>query len=349
MTTAEKWRALARVLAVTVPAGTLLGFGLGWLIGGPGASMVAGALIGLLVTAGSIAFNVSWTIGLIPPSWREAPFLVMLVTRSLAWLTIIVAGVSLPLLTIAGLSVPELVDQQFVTAIGASLVAAVLINFVAQLDLLLGRGVLVSLILGRYHRPREEVRIFLFIDLRGSTQIVERLGNLRYHAFLGRFISDVTGSVVRYRGEVHRYVGDEVIITWLAEDGLRDAACVRAVFAIGDTLEAARRGYAADFGVVPDFWAGLHLGPVVTGEIGTIKHEIVFLGDTLHAASRIQQTGKDMHRRFLASADVISAIVLPAEFASESLGPIVLRGIDDAVELFDVTRMAPVTGPATGT
>jgi len=256
------------------------------------------------------------------------------------WLLVIVVGVSLPLLTVAGLPFADLVDQQFVISVAASFVAAVLFNFVAQVSGLLGRGVLVGLILGRYHRPREEVRVFLLIDLRESTQIAERLGNLRYHAFLSRFISDVTASVVRYRGEVHRYVGDEVILTWTAEEGLRNAGCVRAAFAISDTLEAAVTVYESDFGVVPGFWAGLHLGPVVTGEIGTIKHEIVFLGDTLNAASRIQQAGKALQRHFLASAEVISALDLPNDIATESLGRIELRGIEDAVELFAMTRVA---------
>lgn len=45
-----------------------------------------------------------------------------------------------------------------------------------------------------------------------STEIAARLGDLRYHAFFSRFIGDVSGSVVRYRGDVHRYVGDEVIL-----------------------------------------------------------------------------------------------------------------------------------------
>ena len=339
VTEAEKWRILARVLAVTVPLGTLIGFGLGWLIGGAGAS-TAGAVIGLLITAGMVTFNVSWAVGLIPSGWRESPFLVVLVTRSLVWLVVIVVGVSLPLLTVAGLSLSDLVDQQFVISVAASFVAALLFNFVAQVNGLLGRGVLVGVILGRYHRPREEVRAFLLIDLRGSTQIATRLGNLRYHAFLSRFIGDVSASVVRYRGEVHRYVGDEVILTWTAEEGLRGAGCVRAVFEIADTLKAAGPAYEADFGVVPSFWAGLHLGPVVTGEIGTIKHEIAFLGDTLNAASRIQQAGKELQRQFLASAEVISALDLPNDIASESLGRVELRGVEDSVELFAMTRVA---------
>ena len=340
MTEAEKWRTLARILVLTVPTGTLIGFALGWLIGGAGASMAAGAAIGFLITMGMGAFNVSWAVGFVPRRWREAPFLVVLVTRSLVWLVVIVAAVSLPLLTIAGLSLEELVDQQFVIAIVASFVGALLANFVGQVSGLLGRGVLVGLILGRYHRPREEVRVFLLIDLRGSTQIAERLGNLRYHAFFSRFIGDVSASVARHRGEVHRYVGDEVILTWTAKEGLRSAACVRSVFAISDTLEAAGPAYLADFGVVPSFWAALHLGPVVTGEIGTMKHEIAFLGDTLNAAARIQQTGKDLQRQFVASAEVISALDLPSDIASESLGRIELRGVEDSIRLFALTRPA---------
>jgi adenylate cyclase len=340
VTEAEKWRTLGQVLAVTVPLGTLVGLGLGWLIGGSAESMVAGAAIGFLVSAGIVSFDVSWEVGLIPRGWRESPFLVVLVTRSLVWLAVIVVGISLPLLTVAGVSFAELVDRQFVVAVAASFFAALLFNFVGQVNRLLGRRVLVRLILGRYHRPREEVRVFLLIDLRGSTQIAERLGNLRYHSFLRRFISDVTASVMRNRGEVHRYVGDEVILTWAAEEGLRDARCVEAVFAISDTLETARTGYEADFAVVPSFWAGLHLGTVVAGEIGTIKQEIAFLGDTLNTAARIQEMSKELRRPFLASAEVVSALDLPGDIAAESLGPIELRGVQDSVELFAVTRVA---------
>jgi adenylate cyclase len=340
MTEAEKWRTLAQVLAVSVPMATLIGLGLGWLIGGAGESMAAGAAIGFLVSAGLVSFDVSWVVGLIPRGWRESPFLVVIVTRSLVWLAVIVVGISLPLLTVAGLSLSDLVDQQFVIAVALSFFAALLFNFVGQVNRLLGRRVLVRLILGRYHRPREETRVFLLIDLRGSTQIAERLGNLRYHTFLSRFISDVTASAMRYRGEVHRYVGDEVIFTWTAEEGLRNARCVRAVFAISDTLERARTGYEADFGVVPSFWAGLHLGSVVTGEIGTIKHEIAFLGDTLNTAARIEQASKELRRQFLASAEVVLPLDLPNDIATESLGPIELRGIEDFVELYAMTRVA---------
>ena len=97
---------------------------------------------------------------------------------------------------------------------------------------------------------------------------------------------------------------------------------------------------------MPRFWAALHLGPVVTGEIGTIKHEIAFLGDTLHEAARIQEAGKDLRHRFVASAAVISALDLPNDIASASLGRIELRGVEDSVELLAIARVA--AGSATG-
>src|SRR5262249_40077004 len=52
------------------------------------------------------------------------------------------------------------------------------INFVRQLDRMLGPGTLVSLLLGRYHRPVAEERIFMFLDLNDSTAIAAALGPL---------------------------------------------------------------------------------------------------------------------------------------------------------------------------
>ena len=78
----------------------------------------------------------------------------------------------------------------------------------------------------------------------------------------------------------------------------------------------------------------------MTGEIGTIKHEIVFLGDTLNTAARIEQAGKGLQRPFLASGAVVSAIDLPDEVAIDGLGQIELRGVEEPVELFAVTRVA---------
>lgn len=339
MTTSEQWRIVARVVAVVVPLGALIGLIPGSILGdGSARSILTGALIGALVSGCMVTFEVAWAVDLIPRGWREAPFLVVLITRSLAWLVIIVTAIAVPLLTVGGVPWDDLVDPGFAWSVAITFVAALVFNFIAQVNRLLGRGVLVGLILGRYHRPRQEVRIFLFVDLRSSTQIAEQLGNMRYHAFLKRFVDDVSTSATRHGGDIHRIVGDEVLLTWTERKGLADAACVQAVFAMEEAIDQASAEYQADFGAVPSFWAGLHMGPVVTGEIGTVKHEIVYLGDTPNTAARIEQACRDFDRTFLASADVVEAVAMPDGIAVERLGPIELRGVGTSVELFALDR-----------
>ena len=60
----------------------------------------------------------------------------------------------------------------------------------------------------------------------------------------------------------------------------------------------------------------------------------------MNAAARIEEACKELQQQFLASAAVISALDLPSDFAAESLGQIELRGIQDSVELFAMTREA---------
>lgn len=342
MTRSEQWRAVLFYAAIIAPVAALIGLIPGYFVGdGSAKETLTGGAIGLLIGTGMASFQVSWGVGLIARRLREAPFLVVLGARTFCWLAIIAVGLSLPLLVLGPVPLADLFAPSFVLSIAISFAVAAAINFVTQINLLMGRGVLLHLVLGRYHRPREEDRVFLFVDLRGSTAIAERLGNLRYHALLRRFIADITPPIVRSGGEIHRYVGDQVIVTWPQANGLKNAACVRSYFAMVDALDAARATYLADFGVVPAFWAGLHRGPVVSGEIGTAKHEIVFLGDAMNATARIEQACRTFARPCIASADLLDALTLPDGVQATPLGQTDLRGLAAPLALFALERAAP--------
>lgn len=338
MTRSEQWRIVLKLVAMMAPGGVALGVFLGWRFGGEPATLAAGGIVGLMITSGMVGFDVAWTVGLIPRRWREARFLVVIVTRSLVWLSIIVTSISLPLLLIADVPVAELTETSNIIIFVVCLVAALLFNFIAQVNRLLGPGVLVRLMIGRYHHPREELRVFLFIDLKDSTVIAERLGNLRYHDFLKRFIDDVTRSAVRYGGEIARFVGDEVLITWEERTCIDGAKPVQAVFAMLDAFEAGREAYVDEFGVVPDIWAGLHAGPVVTGDIGTVKHQIVFIGDTPNTAARVEQATRTLGHSFLASSAIVDVLDLSDGVAVENLGPVELRGVGSPLELHAISQ-----------
>ena len=199
---------------------------------------------------------------------------------------------------------------------------------------LLGPGVLFAFAAGRYHNPRIEERALLFIDMRASTAIAERLGELRYLSLLNRFVGDVSFAVAEASGGIHKYVGDEVIATWRLAPGANPPACVNAAFAALDRIAAQGPAYQREFGVVPDFRAGLHCGPVAVGELGSLRREIALIGDTMNTAARILEACRDTENRVLASAALIERLAtLPPGVTRRRLGEFPVRGKERRLEL----------------
>jgi adenylate cyclase len=73
-----------------------------------------------------------------------------------------------------------------------SLAASFVFVFMLDVNTLLGRNVLINFITGRYYSPRLESRVFLFLDMEGSTGLAERLGPLDFHRLVNRFVNDLT-------------------------------------------------------------------------------------------------------------------------------------------------------------
>jgi hypothetical protein len=92
-------------------------------------------------------------------------------------------------------------------------------------------------------------------------------------AQMGIAVSTATDAlaIAEAGGEIHKYVGDEIIATWTLAAGLNEGACVRACFAALDRLAERGPAYERDFGCCADFRAGLHCGSVVIGELGYLR------------------------------------------------------------------------------
>lgn len=207
------------------------------------------------------------------------------------------------------------------------------LSFLFEMNSLLGQNVLLSFVTGRYHHPQVEQRVFLIMDMKNSTAAAERLGEVDFHRLVNRLVADLSGPIALRDGQIHKYVGDELIATWPLAKGLRDATCVRACFAALARLVAHGADYEREFGATAKVRASLHCGPVVVGEMGLVKKEIAMLGDTLNTAARLVDACRDSGESVIASADLLDRLVLPPGVAARSLGPIRLRGKEHEVGL----------------
>ena len=88
------------------------------------------------------------------------------------------------------------------------------------------------------------------------------------------------------------------------------------------------------YGTQPLFKAGLHYGHVITCEMGIVKLEIVYSGDVLNTASRIQSLCNDMKTEILLSNSLMTLIDLKFLHKKiKSIGHINLRGKQELIEL----------------
>ena len=178
----------------------------------------------------------------------------------------------------------------------------------------------------------------MFLDVADSTALAQKMGDIGVHSLLSRFFRDIAEPIQAYGGETHRYVGDQVVVTWPMEEGLRDSRCLRCVFAIRDHVARLAPTYERIFGAAPEFRVGLHGGQVVAGECGEEKLEIVYFGDTVNLAARLQSACGGLGVNLLLSGELMLCMKLPLGFQARSLGPMVLRGRDEATDVFTVEK-----------
>ncbi|HMV09395.1 MAG TPA: adenylate/guanylate cyclase domain-containing protein [Cyclobacteriaceae bacterium] len=201
----------------------------------------------------------------------------------------------------------------------------------------IGHGVVTNFFSGRYHTPKQEERIFMFLDMKSSTTLAEQMGHGRYFTMLKAYFADLSAPIIDYSGEVYQYAGDEMIITWTLKKGLHNNACIHCFFALKQALQQHAEKYKLQFGVLPAFKAGLHAGTVTTGEIGVIKREIIFTGDVLNTTARIQSLCNAYNTDILLSGDLVRKLSADESFVVLSLGEVELRGRDKRLELFRVS------------
>ncbi len=219
-----------------------------------------------------------------------------------------------------------------------SITIAFLFNFFIQLNSLLGKGVLLSFLTGKYHKPKIEERFFMFLDLESSTTIAETIGLVKYHRFMNSYFFDLNDPIIESKGEIYQYVGDEVVISWTKANAVKNLNCIRCYFDIKDRIESFQDKYIKEFGLIPGFKAGVHYGEVVIGEVGDSRKEIVFHGDVMNTASRIQGQSKVLNKQFLISEDAMKYFNLDGKYTSESMGRIKLKGKETETLIYSVIR-----------
>ena len=216
----------------------------------------------------------------------------------------------------------------------SGLVITVILYF-SETQTSLGQKMSANFFLGKYHRPKQESRIFMFLDMKSSTTIAEKMGHVKYYELLNDYYATMTNPIINTNGEIYQYVGDEVIITWEESEGLKNGNCITCFKKIKQKFHESNAYFIDNYGLVPQFKAGIHTGPVTTGEIGTLKKEIVYTGDVLNTAARIQGLCNDYDADLLISEPIFDLLKIEKP-ESEKIGALTLKGKEKEIGIVKV-------------
>ena len=186
---------------------------------------------------------------------------------------------------------------------------------------------------------RKQVTV-LFADLKGSMELLADRDPEEARKILDPVLELMMEAVHRYEGTVNQVMGDGIMALFGAPVTHEDHA-VRACYAalrmqesVKKYAEEVRRSHAA----VVKVRVGLNSGEVIVRAIANDLHmDYTAVGQTTHLAARMEQT-----------ADPGAIVIAPDTLALaegyvevKSLGLVPVKGLADAVEVYEVTGAGP--------
>lgn len=217
-------------------------------------------------------------------------------------------------------------------------VASLVFSFIKIANEKFGRGVFMKMLMGRYRKPKEEKRIFMFLDLKASTTIAENLGHYKYSQLIQDCFYDLNKVVRKFDAEIYQYVGDEAVLSWSYKRGIKRNNVVELYFAFNDQIQVREQYYQEKYGLIPEFKAGIHGGTLMVTEVGSIKKEIAYHGDVINTTARIQSQCNTYNASMLASESLLNDLKLSENYQTKNIDDLLLKGKAKSVNIYSIVR-----------
>ena len=199
----------------------------------------------------------------------------------------------------------------------------------------MGRMNFIRWFFGILSKPREEERIFMFLDMKSSTTIAEKL----FHKKFSYLVQDIFNTMTVfgfYHGEIYQYLGDGVIITWKVKSGILDSNYLKAYFAFKKRIARREKYFNRKYKLIPGFKAGVHVGHVMALQVGQTRRDISYNGDTINTAARIESMCNEYHQDLLISEDLYNRTENKDAYLFKEIDRIKLKGKRKSTGIYQV-------------
>jgi adenylate cyclase len=187
----------------------------------------------------------------------------------------------------------------------------------------------------------------LFSDVRGFTDISEKLEARELSALMNAFLTAQTGVVQRHRGTIDKYMGDAIMAFWGAPLADPEHAC----HALEAALEMTRSVRELDPAFAQRGWpplhigVGVHCGKMHVGNMGSsFRVAYTVMGDAVNLGSRIEGLTKVYGVSVLCTQAVRDAA--PRDWAFREIDRVCVKGRAEIVSIFEPLGPKDALDPA---
>jgi len=183
----------------------------------------------------------------------------------------------------------------------------------------------------------------MFADISGFTTLAEQMDPEHVRSLTNACFEHLVPSIEKYSGTIDKFIGDAVVALFGAPT-TRENDPERAVYAALEMMESLQT-FNAQRGLDLGLHIGLNTGLVVAGGIGSSgRQQYSVMGDAVNLAARLE----DISERGQILIGAATHRLIAPLFECRSLGPIQVKGREQATEVYAVLSASVTPGRTRG-
>lgn len=231
------------------------------------------------------------------------------------------------------------ISKWIISACLAFLFAHMLIQSLKEWNRRNGGAILKGKIFEWNWLAREEERIFLFVDLEASTELADKIGHVKYSAFLQDCYRDIGWCVHETNASIYQIIGDEIVLTWKCSKQENFVRAIDFYFLFAEKLHQYDNYFSNIYDKLPLFKASIHCGKIMRLEQGRFKSILAYHGDVVNTAARIQKLCKNYAYPILITRDFYELVHSNAKnYKIDYIDKVKIQGKEKPVELYGVNN-----------
>jgi adenylate cyclase len=181
----------------------------------------------------------------------------------------------------------------------------------------------------------EEYVVAMFVDMRGSTALGERVLAYDVVFILNRFFTELSSALTASHGHYAQFAGDGLMALYGLEPERKSRACTDALAGAQEMfrrIENLNQQLQREFGETVQMGIGIHGGDAIVGTMGPPKTPLLTaVGDNINIAARLESQTKVLGCDLIVSVQTLEAEGI--DYAAGKVQEVEVRGRDNQVKV----------------